>query len=73
MSDSYRVPFQGETIEAATGLDAVDLKLADQILNGGQSAGPVEVERLARVLDRYDRSFAAHRLRREQTRELIGR
>lgn len=73
MSDVYTVPFQEETIDAATGVDAVDLKLADQVLNGGETANPVEVERLARVLDRYGLSFAAHRLRREQMRELNGK
>jgi hypothetical protein len=63
MRDIFIVPFQGGFIECKTGLDAVDVKLADRVLSGREEATPIELQRLANVLEKYDQPFAAGRLR----------
>jgi hypothetical protein len=63
MRDTYLVPFQGETLECETGLDAIAVKLADAILSGREHVHPGELNRLARVLEKYDRPMAAQRVR----------
>jgi hypothetical protein len=63
MRDVFIVPFQGGFIECKTGLDAVDVKLADRVLSGREEASPVELQRLANLLDKYDQPLAAERLR----------
>jgi acetylornithine/succinyldiaminopimelate/putrescine aminotransferase len=71
MNDTYVVPFQGTLLECATGLDAVDVALADRVLTGAETVGRVEIDRLARVLDRYGRAISAEKLRSERVRELL--
>jgi hypothetical protein len=66
MDDLFVVPFQGGFIECATGLDAVDVKLADRVLSGSEEVSPVELQRLANVLEKYDQPFAAERLRSQR-------
>lgn len=68
MSEIIVVPFQGEQIDCATGLDAVAVKLADGILTGRDDADAAELERLAAVLEKYDRPLAAQRLRSQAIR-----
>jgi hypothetical protein len=63
MSDIFIVPFQGGFIDCTTGLDAVDVKLADRVLSGREEVSAVELQRLANVLEKYDQPFAAQRLR----------
>jgi hypothetical protein len=64
MSDTFLVPFQGETLACKTGLDAVAVKLADAVLTGRERAvSPNELRRLASVLEKYDRHIAAYRMR----------
>jgi hypothetical protein len=63
MSDVFTIPFQGGWIECTTGLDAVDVKLADRVLSGREEVSPVELQRLASVLEKYNQPFAADRLR----------
>jgi hypothetical protein len=63
------VQFQGKPIECRTGLDAVDVKLADDILAGRTAAtSSVELTRLSKVLDRYGCGGAAQRLCTEASR-----
>jgi hypothetical protein len=66
MDDIFLVPFQGGFIECTTGLDAVDVKLADRVLSGTEEVSPVELQRLANVLEKYDQPFAAERLRSQR-------
>jgi hypothetical protein len=66
MNDIFVVPFQGGFIECRTGLDAVDVKLADRVLSGREEVGPVELQRLANVLEKYGQPFAAERLRSQR-------
>ncbi len=71
MSDVFVVPFQGEMIECQTGLDAVAVKLADAVLSGGEDVSPVELQRLAAILDRYSRPVAAQKLRMQCVRQRV--
>jgi len=66
MSDVFVVAFQGEMIECETGLDAVAIKLADSVLSGREDVSPLELQRLAAILDQYDRPIAAQRLRMQR-------
>jgi hypothetical protein len=63
MRDVYIVAFQGGFVECQTGLDAVDVKLADRVLSGREEAMPIELRRLANVLEKYGQPFAAEQLR----------
>lgn len=57
------VPFQGETIACKSEVDAICVKLADAVLIGREDVSPLEVRRLANMLDEYNRPVAAQRLR----------
>jgi hypothetical protein len=63
MRDIYTIPFQGGWVECRTGLDAVDVKLADRVLSGREEVTPIELQRLANVLEKHGQPFAAERLR----------
>jgi hypothetical protein len=63
MGDIFIIPFQGGFIECQTGLDAVDVKLADRVLSGREGISPFKLHRLASVLKKYGQPFAAEQLR----------
>jgi hypothetical protein len=66
------VQFQGKPIACKTALDAVDVKLADEILAGRQTnTSSVELTRLAKVLDRYGCGDAAQLLCTEASRRRV--
>jgi hypothetical protein len=65
------VPFQGETIACKSDVDAICAKLADAVLIGREVVSPLEVRRLANMLDAYNRPVAAQRFRAQ--RQLFAR
>jgi hypothetical protein len=77
--DIFYVLFQGELTACDTVLDAVAVKNANALLSDGDSPTFTEreIERLAKVLDKYAHAEAASRLRSKTARlravELVTR
>lgn len=72
VDDTYAVPFQGATLQCKTGVDAVDVTLADRVLFGCDQALFVESLRAANALDRCGRRDDAQRLRTNAAASLLS-